>query len=228
MIFQFLKKQKDAIFFSVEYHVYWLLKSVCFEIFGDRKYGLFFSQKVDAKMIFTDYWKVLVLNFSEMENTVFYWTKRLMGRWYLLGLFELSMIFQALENIFFCAVRGANSQVVSKWFFLDKKFVTSIALVYRARFRTAFASSSNHPVCVCHRFCKITVNSVHSSIDRFVDNVQRPKQLFLFDLEQLLNNIKSAETLLNTGWEIFSDNILLNSLLDQVAKVFLELVHPQE
>ena len=106
MIFQFLKKQKDAIFFSVEYHVYWLLKSVCFEIFGDRKYGLFFSQKVDAKMIFTDYWKVLVLNFSEMENTVFYWTKRLMGRWYLLGLFELSMIFQALENMFFlCSAR---------------------------------------------------------------------------------------------------------------------------
>ena len=33
--------------------IYWLLKSSCFELFGDGKYGLFFSQKVDGKMIFT-------------------------------------------------------------------------------------------------------------------------------------------------------------------------------
>ena len=31
----------------------------------------FLSQKVDGKMIFTDYWKVLVLNFSLTGNTVF-------------------------------------------------------------------------------------------------------------------------------------------------------------
>ena len=41
-------------------------------------------------MIFTDYWKVLVLNFSEMGNTIFFWAKKLMERWYLLGLFEFS------------------------------------------------------------------------------------------------------------------------------------------
>ena len=34
--------------------IYWLLKSSCFELFGYRKYGLFLSQKVDGKMIFTD------------------------------------------------------------------------------------------------------------------------------------------------------------------------------
>ena len=33
--------------------IYWLLRSSCFELFGDGKYGLFFSQKVDGKMIFT-------------------------------------------------------------------------------------------------------------------------------------------------------------------------------
>ena len=33
--------------------IYWLLKSSCFEFFGNEKYGLFFSQKVDGKMIFT-------------------------------------------------------------------------------------------------------------------------------------------------------------------------------
>ena len=33
--------------------IYWLLRSSCFELFGDGKYGLFFSQKVDGKIIFT-------------------------------------------------------------------------------------------------------------------------------------------------------------------------------
>ena len=35
-------------------------------------------------MIFTNYWKVLVLDFLEMGNTVFFWAKKLMERWYLL------------------------------------------------------------------------------------------------------------------------------------------------
>ena len=58
---------------------YWLLKSSCFDYFGDGKYGLFLSQKVDEKMIFTGYWEVLVLNFLVMGNTAFfqpkYWWK---------------------------------------------------------------------------------------------------------------------------------------------------------
>ena len=53
----------------------------------------FLSQEVDGKMIFTGYWQVLVLNFSVMGNTVFFWIKKLMKRWYLHGLFGLSMTF---------------------------------------------------------------------------------------------------------------------------------------
>ena len=45
---------------------------------------VFLSQKVDGNMVFTDYWKVLVLTFSEMGNTVFSWAKKLMEIWYLL------------------------------------------------------------------------------------------------------------------------------------------------
>ena len=45
---------------------------------------VFWSQEVDENMIFTDYWKVLVLTFSEMGNTVFSWTKKLTEIWYLL------------------------------------------------------------------------------------------------------------------------------------------------
>ena len=45
---------------------------------------VFLSQKVDRNMIFTDYWKVLVLIFSGMENRDFSWAKKLIERWYLL------------------------------------------------------------------------------------------------------------------------------------------------
>ena len=55
-----------------KFDIYWLQKSYYFNLFENGKYGLFLSQKVDWKMIFTDYWKGLVLNFSVMENTVFF------------------------------------------------------------------------------------------------------------------------------------------------------------
>ena len=45
---------------------------------------VFLSQKVNENMIFTDYWRVLVLFLSEMGNTVFSWAKKLIERWYLL------------------------------------------------------------------------------------------------------------------------------------------------
>ena len=84
--------------------IYWLLKRSCFELFRDGKYGLFLSQDVDGKIIFTGYWEVLVFNFSVMGNTAFFSAKMLMERWYLHGVFELSMIFQDLENMVFHAV----------------------------------------------------------------------------------------------------------------------------
>ena len=118
----------------LENDIYWLLKSSCFKYLWDEKNGLFLSQKVDGKKLFTDYWKVLVLIFSGMGNTVFFkpkswwkddidWllrsscfelfcdgkyglfsAKKLMKIWYLLGLFELSMIFVNLGNMVFRAV----------------------------------------------------------------------------------------------------------------------------
>ena len=58
-----------------KYDIYWLLKSSCFNLFGNGKYGLFLSQKVDWKMIFTDYWEVLVLNFLVIGNRSFFQPK---------------------------------------------------------------------------------------------------------------------------------------------------------
>ena len=55
-----------------------------FNPFGNGKYGLYLSQKGDGNMIFTGYWKVLVLAFSEMGNTVFSWAKEFTEKWYFL------------------------------------------------------------------------------------------------------------------------------------------------
>ena len=75
---------ENTVFFEPKrwwkYDIYWLLKSSCFGRFGNGKYALFLRQKVNEKMIFTDYWNVLVLNFSGKENTVFFWGKKLIER----------------------------------------------------------------------------------------------------------------------------------------------------
>ena len=68
----------------------------------------FLSQEVDGNMIFNGYREVLVLNFSVMGNTIFFSAKKLMEILYLLGVFELSTIFQDLGNMFFRAVFRAN------------------------------------------------------------------------------------------------------------------------
>ena len=47
---------------------------------------VFFEPKSDRKIIFTDNGKVFVLNFSEMENSVFLWTKKGIETLYLLSL----------------------------------------------------------------------------------------------------------------------------------------------
>ena len=111
---------------------YWKVLFLKFSVVGNT--ASFWAKKLMEKIIFTDYGKVLVLNFSVLENTVFfesrswwkdvvYWlpgsycfelfgggkcdpfsAKKLMERWYLLGIFELFMIFQDLENTVFRAV----------------------------------------------------------------------------------------------------------------------------
>ena len=70
--------------------IYWLLRSSCFELFGNGTYGLFS-------------------------------TKKLMERWYLRGLFELSMILQDLENMVF---RAVTAQALSQhWFSFILKII---------------------------------------------------------------------------------------------------------
>ena len=69
---------------------------------------VFFEPKIWQKDDITDYWKVHVLNFSEMGNTVFFLNQKVDERWYLLGLFELSLIFQNFGNMVFRVVHRKN------------------------------------------------------------------------------------------------------------------------
>ena len=56
LVLKFLEME-NGIFFEPkswwEDDIYWLLKSSCFEFFRDEKYGLFLSQNVNGKMIYT-------------------------------------------------------------------------------------------------------------------------------------------------------------------------------
>ena len=72
-------------------------ESSYFELLGDGKYGLFLNLKVDGKIIFSGYWKILVLGLEVLVLNILK-----MGN--LLGLFALSMIFQGLGNMVSCTV----------------------------------------------------------------------------------------------------------------------------
>ena len=73
--FEFFGDGKCSLFWVKALMEIWhllLTKKSFFELFGNGKYGLFLRKKADGKTIFTGYWKVLVLNFLVMENTVFF------------------------------------------------------------------------------------------------------------------------------------------------------------
>ena len=88
-----------------KYDIYWLLKRWYLLI----TYGLFLSQEVDGKVIFTGYWEVLVLNFSVVGKYGLIFSQKVDGKM-IFGLFKLSMIFQDLGNthlcLFFPKIRG--------------------------------------------------------------------------------------------------------------------------
>ena len=105
-----------------KHDIYWLLESTCFELFRGGKYGLFLSQKVDGKMMFTDYWKVFVLNVSEMENTVFFWAKKLRKNdiywlYYLLSIKNDSTFFPSCDMHKFHALVGCHAIFFLRTFF---------------------------------------------------------------------------------------------------------------
>ena len=84
-----------------KYDIYWLLKSSCFNLFENGKYSLFLSQKVDGNMMFTDYWKGLVLNFSVVGNTVFFSAKAFIQRYIYVFFFSFLWYSRTWEIWFF-------------------------------------------------------------------------------------------------------------------------------
>ena len=82
---------------------------------------IFLGQKVDENMIFTGYWKVLLLTFSEMGNTVISWAKKLTEIWCLLITRKfLFWAFRWLEIRSFFRVK----KLIERWYLLvTEKFL---------------------------------------------------------------------------------------------------------
>ena len=104
LVLIFLRTENKVSFWAKKLMERWYLpitKKFSFLTFRWSEIWSILSQNVNGRMISTDYWKVHVSNFLVIKNIVFFSAKKLMGRWYLLGLFELSMIFQDLGNMVF-------------------------------------------------------------------------------------------------------------------------------
>ena len=69
-----------------------ILRKFLFSTFGRWEIRSSYDSKILFEIIFylawntmfSEYWKVLVLNFLKMGNTVFFWSKKLMKSWYFL------------------------------------------------------------------------------------------------------------------------------------------------
>ena len=81
----------------------------------------FLSLKVDVKMIFTDYWKVLVLIFLMMGNTVFFWVKKLMEKMIFTDYWKVLVLnFSVVGNTVFFWVK----KLMERWYLLvNEKFL---------------------------------------------------------------------------------------------------------
>ena len=98
----------------------WLLRSSCFEIFGDEKCGLFFSQKFDGKIIFT--WSF----FS------FPWYSRTWEIWFFCSVFLL--LFQCfVECSSFCS-QTKILVIVSKQCLLDDTILSALIVASKSMF----------------------------------------------------------------------------------------------
>ena len=106
-----------------------IIEKFLFWSFREWEIQSFLSQKVNGKMIFTGCWEVLGLNFSVMGNTAFFAAKKLTKRWYLLGLFKLSMIFQGLGNMVFRAV-FINGKAVVINRLINKRYIYIYIYIY--------------------------------------------------------------------------------------------------
>ena len=97
-------------------------------------------------MIFTCYFQLVIFNFSVMGSTIFFSAKKLTERWYLLGLFELSIIFQDFANTVFRAVEIKISNKSFRSFLLTKNnlsFITNAASKEKILKKTAFLHLSS-------------------------------------------------------------------------------------
>ena len=109
----------------MEYHIFWIQESSCFELFWDGKYGLLLIQKVDGRWYFLRHGIPFFLrqkssrfDFSGTGNKVFFLSKKLIESLYFLAIFELFMIFQDLANMDFRVIMLSSNahETINKFF----------------------------------------------------------------------------------------------------------------
>ena len=66
-----LKKTIRWYFLCTEYHAYWLLKSSCFELCGEKNYGLFWAKKLMERWYLLITGKFLFWTFRRWETQPF-------------------------------------------------------------------------------------------------------------------------------------------------------------
>ena len=98
------KKKNDEVIFSLAWNIMFTdNQKVVVLNFLEIKNMLFLSQKVDGKMIFSDYWKFFLLVVSRIGYTVIFWAIKLMERRYLLiteKLFVLNFSVMGIRSFF--------------------------------------------------------------------------------------------------------------------------------
>ena len=73
LVLKFLEME-STIFFEPEVrwkYVYWLLKSSCFELFGDRKYDYFLAKKLIERLYLLGLFEICTI-FQDLGNIVFH------------------------------------------------------------------------------------------------------------------------------------------------------------
>ena len=126
--------------------IYWLLKSSCFDLFGNGKYGLFLRQKVDGKMIFTDYWKVVFLQLFGDGKYGHFLSPEVDGKIIFTGYWEVLVLnFLVMGNtVFFSAKMKMERRYLLGLFALSMIFQDLRNMVFRAVFESSyFIGSSN-------------------------------------------------------------------------------------
>ena len=113
----------------------------------------FLSQSIDRKMIFTDYWKFFVLNFSLIENTVFFLRQKLHGNMIFTENWKVLILnFSVMGN----TVIFSSKMLMERWYLLGLLSFQDIPRTGKYGFSCS-ASATEYSI-------KISICKIHDNV----------------------------------------------------------------